>query len=58
MSDNIKDFVTSVAAGNNVDALQSFHNEINAKIAAAIDDKRIEVAQRMIQRHQQPQEEK
>lgn len=48
---HIKDFIINVAADKNADALQAFHNAIGDRVAAAIDAKRVEVAQSMIQRH-------
>lgn len=51
MSQYIKDFIVNVAADKNADAMQAFHAAINNRVAAAVDAKRIEVAQSMIQRH-------
>lgn len=57
MSDNVQAFVSHVAAGENTEALQSFHAAINDKLQAAIEAKRIEVAQNMIQRYRDHQAE-
>jgi hypothetical protein len=51
MSNEIKDFIVNVAADKNADAMQAFHAAIGQKLDAAIESKRIEVAQSMIQRH-------
>lgn len=51
MSDEVQSFIQNVAQGKNADALQSFHAAIGAKVEAAIDAKRVEVAQGMIQRY-------
>ena len=51
MSNEIKDFIVNVAADKNADAMQAFHAAIAYKLDGAIEAKRIEVAQSMIQRH-------
>ena len=51
MSKEIKDFIVNVAADKNADAMQAFHSAIAQKLETAIESKRIEVAQSMIQRH-------
>jgi hypothetical protein len=49
--ESVQDFIVNVAGDKNADALQAFHAAISHKLDAAIESKRIEVAQSMIQRH-------
>ena len=48
---NVKDFVDSIASGNNIDAESHFNNALAQKVGAALETKRQEIAAGFVTQH-------
>jgi len=57
MSDNIENMISSIVDGNKIDAESHFKDSIAQKISSALDLKRVEVANSLMQRPQETQPE-
>jgi hypothetical protein len=51
MTDSVKDFVDSIASGNNLDAETHFNNALATKVGSALETKRVEVANTFVTHH-------
>ena len=51
MMDTVKDFVSSIASGENLDAEQHFKTSLAAKVGDALETKRQEVAKTFVTHH-------
>ena len=51
MVDNVKDFVSSIASGDNLAAETHFNNALASKVGDALETKRQEVAQSFVTHH-------
>ncbi|OUW35363.1 MAG: hypothetical protein CBD35_06615 [Verrucomicrobia bacterium TMED175] len=51
MMDSVKDFVGSIATGDNLDAEQHFKSALAAKVGDALETKRQEVAKTFVTHH-------
>tara|TARA_Y100000389_G_scaffold107090_1_gene104050 strand:+ start:517 stop:693 length:177 start_codon:yes stop_codon:yes gene_type:complete len=49
--ENVKDFVSSIASGDNLSAETHFNNALSAKVGDALEVKRQEVAQSFVTHH-------
>ena len=49
--DNVKDFVDSIASGNNLAAETHFNNALAAKVGDALETKRVDVAKTFVTHH-------
>ena len=49
--ENVKDFVSSIASGDNLSAETHFNNALSAKVGEALEVKRQEVAQSFVTHH-------
>lgn len=49
--DNVKDFVSSIASGDNLSAETHFNNALAAKVGNALETKRQEVANTFVTHH-------
>jgi hypothetical protein len=49
--ENVKDFVSSIASGDNLSAETHFNNALAAKVGDALEIKRQEVAQSFVTHH-------
>ena len=49
--ENVKDFVSSIASGDNLSAETHFNNALSAKVGDALEIKRQEVAQSFVTHH-------
>lgn len=57
MSDNIENMISSIVDGNKIDAETHFKDSMAQKISSAVDLKRVEVANSLMQRPQETQPE-
>ncbi len=51
MVDNVKDFVSSIASGDNLAAETHFNSALATKVGSALETKRQEVAQTFVTHH-------
>ena len=49
--DNVKDFVNSIATGDNLSAENHFNSALAAKVGDALETKRVDVAQTFVTHH-------
>jgi len=49
--ENVKDFVDSIASGDNLAAETHFNNALAAKVGDALETKRVDVAQTFVTHH-------
>jgi hypothetical protein len=49
--DNVRDFVDSIASGDNLSAETHFNNALAQKVGDAIETKRVEVAKTFVTHH-------
>ena len=49
--DNVKDFVNSIATGDNLAAETYFNNALSAKVGDALETRRVDVAQTFVTHH-------
>ena len=51
MVDNVKDFVQSIASGDNLAAETHFNNALASKVGDALETKRVDVAKTFVTHH-------
>ena len=51
MENTVRDFVNSIASGDNLDAENHFNNALSAKVGDALENKRKEVAKTFVTHH-------
>ena len=49
--DNVRDFVVSIASGDNLEAESHFNNALAQKVGDALETKRMEVAKTFVTHH-------
>ena len=51
MDNTVRDFVNSIASGDNLDAETHFNNALSAKVGDALENKRKDVAKTFVTHH-------
>jgi len=51
MDNTVRDFVNSIASGDNLDAEKHFNNALSAKVGDALENKRKDVAKTFVTHH-------
>ena len=51
MDNTVRDFVNSIASGDNLDAATHFNNALSAKVGDALENKRKDVAKTFVTHH-------